>query len=255
MLRPGLLLLASSAFLSSDGNGTVLVERSTFSLGGRTFVRTVTNRTTHYAGEDAIMFGLNGGPAKQRTTSSSLQNPNTADERAFNRQVQRIVADTDHETEWVGPVDSTIALDIVGSAPGVILAREDLYQYPKGGAASATWSRAFSWSLTQRRRLTAADFFDPKSGWETALARPLLFRMYEEPVEPSDRYQRLDPAQFPRISKAGLCLKFEENGNERFVTDQARLLPWETLRPYLRKTLPLDPRKIEVQDFWLECPP
>jgi hypothetical protein len=255
MPRPGLLLLASAALLSGDGNGTVLVERSIFSLGGRTYVRTVSNRTTHFAEEDDIPVGLNSGPAEHRTTSTSLQNPRNADERAFNAQVPRLVAGMGHEVEWVTFADASVALDIVGSAPGVILAREELWQYPKGGPVSATWSRAFSWSLKQRRRLTASDFFDPKSGWERALAWPLLARMYGEPVEPFGEYRRLDPAQFPRISRAGLCLKFEEDGSGSSATEQPTLLPWETLRPYLRKTLPLDRRKIEVQDFWLECPP
>lgn len=74
----------------------------------------------------------------------------------------------------------------------------------------------------------------------------VLEAAYEQPVpEGVKGYEALERAQTPMIGEKGMCLKFNEADSGSFVLFQPICLPWKILRPYLRKDLPFDFRRLE----------
>lgn len=265
-ILPLLTPLLALAMVSSSGPEAasyppfvpkVSTERSVLRLGGKEFVVTTVTRTFPLVfNRDVESMHHPQSATSETLRVAQIANPATESDRRWNAIVRARIApllreayEGVSETGTATPARQTtvdVGIEPRAVAPGIVAAQVYRYSLPHDMARGWGPSRAFIWSEKDRRALTAENLFDPATGWWRALVPAMLEAAYEEPVPEGVRgYEALERTQTPMIGESGMCLKFNEAESSSFVLAQPLCLPWKILRPYLRKDLPFDIRRLE----------
>lgn len=236
---------------------TVSVERTVVRLGTKTFVLTTSTRIFPFVfNADVASVGHSQTRSSETITLAQIEGAATRSDRRWNAIVRARIGSmlreayvgANHEGRAVPTRQTEVELGIEPGAvaPGIIAAQLRWYVYPQDLMKGWGSTRAFLWSESEQRALTAEDLFDPRTQWWKALVPTVLEAAYEEPVpEGVKGYETLERTQVPMIGEKGMWLKFHEEDEGSFVLDQPTFVRWEVLRPYLRKDLPFDPLRLE----------
>ena len=146
----------------------------------------------------------------------------------------------DYQHVWV-------TMSLAGASPDLIstVLQEDSYHY---GAAhpQERVNRAVTWSLRLGRPIKASDVFDATKPWRKAL-QPLVeahLKATNPPLGSVKPYEvdRVDRWQLRADGLHVVYMSYELGG---YLSAAEASIPWDELKPYLRRDMPFDPKDIQ----------
>ena len=142
-----------------------------------------------------------------------------------------------------------VVMHIVGASPDLIGVTVDSSTSEDAMGEIDNRYSAATWLTRPRRELMAKDLFDPTKPWATALAPVAQRHLEGSDGEPDTRHtiKRIDQAGGQwQVTAKGLRLTYDDWRSAGNGPGAESDLPWDELKPYLRKDLPFAPAKIET---------
>ena len=174
-----------------------------------------------------------------------------APRRAVARRWNAMIAEAarkDAGPEESADADVTIDCEIGLATPRLISAVLLVYRYGHGAAHGITRYHPVNWLPAEARQLRAGDIFDRAAAWQNAFAELVFAAMRQQGAERHVEYAVKDAAA-PRpivadpgrwvLGRDGLAVQFGEYEIGPYALGAPRIaVPWEALRPYLRRNPP-----------------
>lgn len=222
-------------------------------VDGHLFLNTTTYRVRPYLpdGQD----GDTGESVEMTNTLLQIDNPVSAAEIAWNTQARqafdKAVVDA-MDDPWSGGTDFATAdqdiivtMTVVSASSELICAEIETWTYEKGRPHGFDSAYSVNWLLKPGRPLLASDIFVSGKPWATALA-PMAKRYLNFSEEPDEiEISSIKTVDNWQILPEGLAVEFDQSEFGSYSPPTESILPWNEIRPYLRKDLPFDPAKLQ----------
>jgi uncharacterized protein YecT (DUF1311 family) len=193
-------------------------------------------------------------PAVDSTVLLQIEPATTPAERAWNAAMVKAVgaglASARGNLEAPVPVhdpdnpqDSSARLDIVSASPSLIVSDIEIGWYglgrPHGNGATETTV----WSLALGRALVPEDLFRP--GWQAAIGAMVLKQLVADGAIQSDAGFAPSARQVMRLTKRGVCVRFDPYEFGGYGSPGPLLLTWQTLQPTLKSQSFFEPAALQ----------
>jgi uncharacterized protein len=179
----------------------------------------------------------------------------TSEWKAWNKRLQEAARNgsaepgcqLEQQGNWAvdSGADASVLVTLSSVSPSLVSATVSELCY-SGGAHPNHGSVAFNWLLKEGRGLTAADVFEPKSGWDQWLAKRVEAQVHQTQLKAGGED---NPKDFDRVTKLPLLVQdpghweLSPKGLKVFFnpyeiacyacTPEPVILRWSELKPYL----------------------